>query len=62
MNKKEALSCIIRGDYESVPKEFRQDKSFVLQAVKQDGLALKYANESLKNDTDIIKAAESYKF
>jgi len=30
MNKKEALECIRNEEYESVPKEFYKDKSFVL--------------------------------
>ena len=30
------------------------DKQFVLKAVKQDGFALKYADDSLKNDKEFI--------
>ena len=57
MNKKEALECIRNEEYESVPKEFYKDKSFVLEAVKQDGCALEYADESFKKDKSIVLEA-----
>ena len=52
MNKKEALECISNGEYESVPKEFYKDKSFVLEAVKLDvdGNVLYYADQSFRKD------------
>jgi len=52
--KKEALNFIINLDYKSVPKEFYKDKSFVLEAVKENGHALEYANENLKKDKSIV--------
>ena len=58
MNKKEALECIRNEEYESVPKKFYKDKSIVLEAVKQNGQALEYADESLKKDPDIIKVVK----
>jgi len=61
MNKKEALECIGNEEYESVPKEFYKDKSFVLEAVKQNGDALEWADESLQKDPDIIQAAKRQK-
>ena len=57
MDKKEALECISNGEYGSIPKEFYKDKSFVLEAVKQNGYALQYADESLKKDRSIVIAA-----
>ena len=56
--KKKGLEYIINGSLNIVPKEFYKDKSFVLEAVKEDGYALEYVNENLKNDPDIIKAAK----
>ena len=58
MNKKEALEYILDAEYESVPKEFYKDKSFVLEAVKQNGQALFFVDESLQKDPDIIQAAK----
>jgi hypothetical protein len=52
--KKEALNFIINLDYKSVPKEFYKDKSFVLEAVKENGYALEYANENLQKDKSIV--------
>jgi hypothetical protein len=57
MNKKEALEYILDAEYESVPKEFYKDKSFVLEAVKQNGQALYYVDESLKKDKSIVLEA-----
>jgi hypothetical protein len=57
MNKKEALECIRNVEADRVPKEFYKDKSFVLEAVKSNGLALQYADESLKKDKSIVLTA-----
>ncbi len=57
MDKKEALEFISNREYESVPKEFYKDKSIVLEAVKQDGIALEFADESLKKDKSIVLEA-----
>ena len=57
MNKEEALECITNQEFESVPEKFYNDKSFVLEAVKQDGLALEYADESLKKNKSIVLEA-----
>jgi len=56
---KEALERISNWDWWSVPEEFYKDKSFVLAAVKQNGSALDYADESFKKDPDIIQAAKN---
>jgi hypothetical protein len=40
-----------------VPKEFYKDKSIVLEAVKQYGFALEFADESLKKDRSIVLEA-----
>jgi hypothetical protein len=45
--------------YDSIPKESWKDKSFVLKTVKEDGIALEYADKSLKKDPDIIQAAKN---
>ena len=58
MNKEKALECISNKQYENVPQEFYKNKSFVLEMVNIDGFALEYADESLKKDPDIIKAAK----
>ena len=55
--KKEALEFIINGSLYIVPKEFYKDKSIVLEAVKQYGFALEYADESLKKDKSIVLEA-----
>jgi serine/threonine-protein kinase TTK/MPS1 len=57
MNKKEALECIKNEEYESVPKEFYKDKSIVLEAVKSNGFALEYTDESFKKDKSIVLEA-----
>ena len=48
----------LEDGYDSIPKESWKDKSFVLETVKQNGVALQYADESLQKDPDIIQAAE----
>ena len=48
----------LEDGYDSIPKESWKDKSFVLETVKQNGVALEYADESLQKDPDIIQAAE----
>ena len=58
MNREEALECITNKEFESIPKKFYKNKSFVFETVKTNGLALKYADESLQKDPDIIKAAK----
>ncbi len=40
-------------------KGLKKDKSIVLEAVKKDGRALKYADKSLQKDPDIIKAEKN---
>ena len=50
MDKKEALECIRDGEFGNVPSEFYKDKSFVLEALKTNGYAFQYADESLKKN------------
>jgi len=57
MDKMKALQCIIYGDFQSVPESFYKDKSFVLEAVKRNGMALEYADKSLKKDKSIVLVA-----
>lgn len=40
---------------------FKKDKEIVLEAVKQYGWALQYADESLKKDKEIIEAIKQDK-
>ena len=39
------------------PEELKNDREFMLQAVKQDGNALLYASKELKNDREIVMEA-----
>jgi hypothetical protein len=47
----------LEDGYDSIPKESWKDKSFVLEMVKEDGIALEYADESLKKDKSIVLVA-----
>ena len=47
----------LEDGYDSIPKESWKDKSFVLETVKQNGVALEYADESLKKDKSIVLEA-----
>ena len=40
-------------------EELKGDRETVMEAVRQDGLALKYATEELKGDREIVLAAVS---
>ncbi|KAG2375342.1 hypothetical protein C9374_009965 [Naegleria lovaniensis] len=42
---------------ENVSESMRSDKTFMMEAVKQRGDALKYASDSLKNDKDLVLEA-----
>jgi len=57
MDKKKAIEFIRDKAYEKVPKQFYKDKSFVLEAVKQNGLALQFADESFRKDKSIVLEA-----
>ena len=37
--------------------ELKDDRSFVLEAVKVGGMALKYSSEALKEDMEVVEAA-----
>ena len=39
------------------PEELKNDREFVLQAVKKDGTALQYASKELQNDREIVMQA-----
>ena len=63
MDKKEALKQINAGKDEEdnnyfslaeADEKLKADKEVVLAAVKQDGYALQYADDSLKRDPDIL--------
>ena len=43
--------------YKIKPKELKNDKKIVLEAVKQNGDALQYASEELKNDKEVVLEA-----
>ena len=38
-----------------LPEKFKKDKEIIMEAVKLDGQALRYADESLQKDPDILK-------
>tara|TARA_Y100001970_G_C14239367_1_gene863901 strand:+ start:3347 stop:3568 length:222 start_codon:yes stop_codon:yes gene_type:complete len=40
-----------------LPEKFKKDKEIVLAAVQSDGDAIRYADESLQKDPDILKAS-----
>lgn len=40
-----------------LPEKFKKDKEIVMAAVQLDGHALRYADESLQKDPDILKAS-----
>ena len=40
-----------------LPEKFKKDKEIVMAAVELDGQALKYADESLQKDPDILKVS-----
>jgi len=50
MNKKEALKIVQKDGYEleNLPAHFKKDKEIVLEAVKQNSYALRYADPILK--------------
>jgi hypothetical protein len=53
----------LEDGYDSIPKESWKDKSFVLETVKEDGIALEYADKSLKKDKSIVlEAVKQYGF
>ena len=56
MDKKEALKIAQESgrELENLPDEFKKDYEIVLEAVKNHGSALEYADDSLKNDPDIL--------
>ena len=58
--KEEIIEKISEGDLslEDLYDEFKTDKDIVLAAVKADGLALDYTDDSLKEDEDIKKLLE----
>ena len=41
-------------------EELRNDKNFMLEAVKQDTWALEYASEELQNEEEIKRLYEEY--
>lgn len=57
--KKTALKKLKKREisFYDLPKRFRNDKKFILEAVKQDGYALQYASDDLKLDIDVVRAA-----
>ena len=50
MNKKEALEIVKSSGYEleNFSDEFKKDKEIVLEAVKQNGTVIQFADDSLK--------------
>ena len=56
-DKEIVLEAVISDAYcalKYADKSFRKDKEIVLEAVKRNGVALEHADESLKNDPDIL--------
>ena len=62
--KKAVLEAIKEDGYllECVGKKFQVDKEGVLAAVKNNGRALPYANNSLQNDPEFMKEVEKYSY
>ncbi|MEI7488669.1 MAG: DUF4116 domain-containing protein [Chryseobacterium sp.] len=63
-----AAACMFQGPtkeqilkdlylFSKANNRLRNDKDFVLQAVKQRGVALSFASEDLKNDRDVVLEA-----
>ena len=52
MDKKEALKIVKKNcnKLKNLPAQFKKDKEIVLEAVKKDGFAFIYADESLQKD------------
>ena len=41
-----------------LPEKFKKDKEIVMAAVQSNGYAIRYADESLQKDPEILKAAD----
>ena len=56
MDKKEALKIVQESgsELENLPDEFKKDKDVVYAAMVEDGDNLDFADDSLKNDPDIL--------
>ena len=55
MKKEQAMSIVLEDclELKNLDK-FEKDKEIVLSAVQQNGYSLKYADESLKKDKEIV--------
>jgi len=63
MTKEEILHWISNKSLHlfDLPEKFKKDREIVLAAVQSDGDAIRYADESLQKDPDILKAAGKIK-
>ena len=63
MTKEEILHWISNRSLHlfDLPEKFKKDREIVMAAVQSDGDAIRYADESLQNDPDILKAAGKIK-
>ena len=59
MTKEEILHWISNRSLHlfDLPEKFKKDKEIVMAAVQSDGDAIRYADESLQKDPEILKAA-----
>ena len=57
MTREEALKLVQEDGWnlKNLPEEFKKDKEIVLAAVQQDSYALRFADDSLKNDLAFVK-------
>ena len=57
MTREEALKLVQEDAWnlQDLPEEFKKDKEIVLAAVQQDSYALRFADDSLKNDLAFVK-------
>ena len=60
MTKEEILHWVSNRSLflSDLPEKFKKDKEIVIAAVQLDGQALRYADETLQKDPDILKASE----
>ena len=55
----EKLNYGFDSEEEDVPKKLLADKEVVLEAVKQDGSARRFASKELQNDPDVLAACKN---
>ncbi|MEE3342776.1 MAG: DUF4116 domain-containing protein [Bacilli bacterium] len=56
-DRQDQVAFIISAYYDKVPTLTLKDKKYIIRSIKHNPIALKYMDESLKNDRDIVLAA-----